>query len=65
MENARFKARALDKAIFEEKKRTRSSHSDGKKSVERLQQMPFNLSTDQRGQKKASKKIEQEETLGM
>lgn len=56
MEQARFKARSLDKSIFEAKKRTRSSHSDGKRSIERLQQVPFNLSTEQRGRQKAVKK---------
>ena len=58
MEQARFKARTLDKSIFEAKKRTRSSHSDGKRSVERLQQVPFNLSTEQRGRQKAVKKTD-------
>jgi len=56
MEQAKFKARALDRAMFEARKRNTSCNSDEKRGgSDRLQQAPFNLSTEQRGREKVAK----------
>ena len=56
MEQAKFKARNLDKSLFDEGKRIKRQRSvtansdDGKR--DRLQMVPFNLNTEARGRQR-------------
>ena len=52
MKNARFKARSLDKSLFEEDDKRCLSDSKKHSTAIRIKVAPFNLNTDERGRKR-------------